>query len=309
MIELAVTAENIGWLNERLYTGNKYVTLLELRQHYTGLEDVIVHDFIDLKYQDGKSLLCVADYTDKEEGLIFKPIATCNGYKGNLTIKPFDNIQLKLGKDLKPLNREQAQYVYCLLNDDIKCIVVKGLAGSGKTLLSMGAAAKLYMDGDFSNNLVIARPPVSPSKKFDQGFLPGSIEEKMKPWMKMFYDQLDRARTLMGIGKMKLGIEEQSLEYIKGSSFDNCIIIVDEVEDLNDLEFKAIMTRVGNGSKLLLLGDEEQSTEKGCKGCMDKLISKFRSANLPPHEQKLIAFVELVETQRSPFVSMVLKVL
>lgn len=211
------------------------------------------------------------------------------------------------GKDFKPLNIEQNIYMNLLLDKNIKCVIANGDAGTGNTIIAMAYAYQSILDGVYQD-VIISRPPVSASKKFETGFKPGSVEEKIKPWMMIFYDNLGKAKQYFS-QQTKIELKEQSLEFIKGLSFDNALIIIDECEDLNEQEIKAIMTRIGEGSKLILLGDEEQCTSADSKNKLSEVTEKFNKANLSVKEQKLFASVKLKKSVRSEFVQLVLKVL
>jgi predicted ribonuclease YlaK len=99
------------------------------------------------------------------------------------------------------------------------------------------------------------------------------------------------------------------LEHIKGLTFDNSFIIVDEAEDLTRHEIKSIMTRLGHNSKLVIMGDMEQSTENGCKYSLRDTIDSFVNADLTDDERKMFATIDLDTSLRSDFVNLVLKVL
>ena len=96
---------------------------------------------------------------------------------------------IKFGKDFKALNMEQNVFMNYLRDDEIKCVVCTGDAGTGKTIITMAFAYDAMMNGTYQN-VIISRPPVSPSRKFDTGFKPGTLDEKMKPWLQIFYDNI-----------------------------------------------------------------------------------------------------------------------
>ena len=132
----------------------------------------------------------------------------------------------------------------------------------------------------------------------------------MKPWMAVFYDNINKVRQYLGVSREnKFAIREVSLEYIKGLTFDSSLIVIDEAEDLTVQELKAVLTRVGKNSKIIVLGDIEQSTEKGCAETLPKIMSSFRSKKLNQKEQRMVATIHLVDSLRSEFVNLVLKVL
>lgn len=137
-------------------------------------------------------------------------------------------------------------------------VVCIGPAGTGKTFCSGMKAAQLFLKGGY-DKIILTRPNVSTGKSL--GFFPGTVEEKMEPWLKPLMNVLED-----GLGKgrfecmqQKGQIEIQPLETIRGRSFENCIVLVDESQNLNLEEIKAVTTRIGEGSKLVLLGDPKQS--------------------------------------------------
>jgi PhoH-like ATPase len=204
-------------------------------------------------------------------------------------------------------NKEQQILIEFLKDDDIKCVIVTGQAGTGKTIVSCAYAYEAVKNSDY-RKLIISRVPVTPSKRFELGFIPGSAEEKLKPWLQVFYSTIDKIKSLTS-ENVKIPIENLSLEYIKGVTWDNSIIIIDEAEDLTKQELKTILTRVGKNSKILILGDTEQSTERGCKNTLTDAIKAFDSADMTIEEQKMVATVYLEKSLRSEFVNLVLKVL
>jgi PhoH-like ATPase len=165
-------------------------------------------------------------------------------------------------------NKQQQFALDLLLNDDIRLVTLVGKAGTGKTLLALAAGLEKTIELRAYQRLVVSRP-VFPLGK-DIGFLPGDIEEKLRPWMQPIRDNLD---FLMGTspavarGKSRkdlqsffdLGmIEVEPLTYIRGRSMPNQYLIVDEAQNLTPHEIKTIITRAGEGTKVVLTGDPYQ---------------------------------------------------
>tara|TARA_B100000035_G_scaffold229354_1_gene197574 strand:+ start:6225 stop:7562 length:1338 start_codon:yes stop_codon:yes gene_type:complete len=168
---------------------------------------------------------------------------------------------------IKPRNKEQTYALDLLMDPSISLITLVGKAGSGKTLCAIAAGLQQTLDDhsmstqkSIYTRLIVSRP-VEPLGK-DIGFLPGTMEEKMEPWLKPIQDNLkflmvDDSVTLqeyMEMGK----IEVEALTYIRGRSISNAFIIIDEAQNLTKHELKTIVTRVGEGTKLILTGDVEQ---------------------------------------------------
>jgi len=165
-------------------------------------------------------------------------------------------------------NKQQQFALDLLLNDDIRLVTLVGRAGTGKTLLALAAGLEKTIESRAFQRLVVSRP-VFPLGK-DIGFLPGDIEEKLRPWMQPIRDNLDflmGASAVAGRAKGKkdlqslfdLGmIEVEPLTYIRGRSMPNQYLIVDEAQNLTPHEIKTIITRAGEGTKIVLTGDPYQ---------------------------------------------------
>jgi PhoH-like ATPase len=159
-------------------------------------------------------------------------------------------------------NAQQRMALELLLSDDIPLVTLTGKAGTGKTLLTLAAGLMKIEDEHKYKKLLIARPVVPMGK--DIGYLPGEKEEKLRPWMQPIYDNLeflfdtkkagDIDKILAGLGS----IQVEALTYIRGRSIPGQFIIIDEAQNLSKHEVKTIVSRVGEGSKIVLLGDPEQ---------------------------------------------------
>lgn len=159
-------------------------------------------------------------------------------------------------------NAQQRMALELLLNDDIPLVTLSGKAGTGKTLLALAAGLMKVEDEHRYKKLLIARPVVPMGK--DIGYLPGEKEEKLRPWMQPIYDNLeflfdtkkagDIEKILMGMGS----IQVEALTYIRGRSIPGQFIIIDEAQNLTRHEVKTIVSRVGEGSKIVLMGDPAQ---------------------------------------------------
>ena len=165
--------------------------------------------------------------------------------------------------NIKSRNKEQAFAIDLLMDPKVKVVSLVGRAGSGKTLLAIAAGLQqtigLRNDENHYSRLIVSRP-VQPLGK-DIGFLPGTMEEKMLPWLMPIQDNLkflmgDRTNLEMYVEKGKIEIE--ALTYIRGRSIANAFMIVDEAQNLTMHEIKTIITRVGDGTKVVLTGDIEQ---------------------------------------------------
>ena len=163
---------------------------------------------------------------------------------------------------IRPRNAQQKMALELLLRTDLPLVTMIGKAGTGKTLLALAAGFLQTEDLHLYKKLVVARPVVPLGK--DIGYLPGEKEEKLKPWMQPIYDNLEFLfdtkkpgeldRILAGMSS----IQVEALTYIRGRSIPDQFIIIDEAQNLTKHEVKTILTRVGERSKIVLMGDPAQ---------------------------------------------------
>lgn len=167
---------------------------------------------------------------------------------------------------IQPRNREQSFALDALMDDSIKLVTLVGKAGTGKTLLAIAAGLHKTAEEGVFNRLLVSRP-VFPMGR-DLGFLPGDIEEKLAPWMQPIFDNVElllsgheaEKRHSKGYKElMAMGILDiEPLTYIRGRSIPNQYMIVDEAQNLTPHEIKTIVTRAGEGTKIVLTGDPYQ---------------------------------------------------
>jgi len=202
---------------------------------------------------------------------------------------------------IKPRNREQHFAFDALLDDRVKLVTLMGKAGTGKTLMAMAAGLKrTVLDREF-RRLVVARPTISMGKEL--GFLPGSLDEKLAPWMQPIHDALEMLSDLnMGHEHRRSGdlmrsgsIVVEALSYIRGRSIAQQFMVIDEAQNLTPLEVKTIITRVGHGTKIVFTGDPYQIdnpyVDSSSNG-FNYIISKFRAEPVAAH-------IELQKGERS----------
>jgi len=212
---------------------------------------------------------------------------------------------------IKPRNREQHFALDALLDDRVKLVTLMGKAGTGKTLLAMAAGLKRVVNDREFRRLVVARPTISMGKEL--GFLPGSLEEKLAPWMQPIHDALEMLSDLnMGHDHRRSGdlmrsgsIVVEALSYIRGRSIANQFMIVDEAQNLTPLETKTIITRVGNGTKIIFTGDPYQIdnpyVDSSSNG-FNYIVSRFRSEAIAAH-------IELQKGERSELAELAANIL
>lgn len=178
-------------------------------------------------------------------------------------------------KFTKPINKNQEEYVKTLKNKNKKIIVVSGPAGTGKTLFATEFGVKNYLMGTY-DKLIFTRPSVSVDEEL--GFLPGTLEEKMAPWVRPIYDILynfitpSEVKTLM---EEKI-IEIAPLGYMRGRTFKNSWIVADEMQNSSISQMKMLLTRLGENSRLVITGDLEQYDRMNEVNGLEDFLNKFR---------------------------------
>lgn len=204
-----------------------------------------------------------------------------------------------------PKNVEQAFAIDALMNDEIKLVSLVGKAGTGKTLMAIAAGLVKTVDESIYQRLLVSRP-VFPMGK-DIGFLPGSIEDKLNPWMQPIYDNIDflfgatAAKGRRGAGKgcqelMNQGmLQIEPLTYIRGRSIPQQYLIVDEAQNLTPHEIKTIVTRAGDDTKIVLTGDSFQIDNPyvdSANNGLVYLVERFK-------EEAISAHITLTKGERS----------
>ena len=233
--------------------------------------------------------------------------------------------------DLKPRNKEQSFSLDLLFDNNIKLLTMTGPSGCGKTLLAIAAGLDQLKGIGTSNRtkydkLIVTRP-VQPVGR-DIGFLPGTLEEKMEPWIAPIRDnlnflmnskksQVQRSKNAEGksnklsdehylsLMQEKGLIEIEAITFIRGRSIPNAFIIIDEAQNLSMHELKTIITRAGDGTKIVLTGDIEQIDNVHVDMYTNGLtfaIEKFKDYPLAGH-------VTLIKGERSPLATLASKIL
>lgn len=200
---------------------------------------------------------------------------------------------------IRPRNVQQTMAIELLLRKDISLVTLIGKAGTGKTLLALASSLLQTEDLGYYKKVLVARPIVPVGK--DLGFLPGEKQEKLRPWMQPIYDNLEYLFNAKKPGELDAilagmgSIEVEALTYIRGRSIPDQYIIIDEAQNLTKHEVKTILTRVGEGSKIVLMGDPEQIDHPyldAYNNGLTYVVEKFK-------EQKIAGHVKLVKGERS----------
>ena len=293
---------------------------VDIEELYRGFREVTVgKEFIDAFYAAGE---CIPppDARDlhSNEYIILRDAASQSSALGRV-----DALRRKLrllapSKDdvwgVRPRNKEQTFALDILLDDSVKLVTLAGKAGTGKTLLAIAAGLRKTSDEEVYQRMLVSRP-VFPMGK-DLGFLPGDVEEKLKPWMQPIFDNVEylfgfnrkkRQGSVRGYQELiNLGILEiEPLTYIRGRSIPNQFIIVDEAQNLSPHEVKTILTRAGENSKVVLTGDPYQIDNPFVDSASNGLsctVEKFKDEAIAGH-------VLLVKGERSPLAELAANIL
>jgi len=200
---------------------------------------------------------------------------------------------------IRPRNVQQTMAFELLLRDDIPLVTLIGKAGTGKTLMALAAGLMQTEDFRKYKKLLVARPIVPVGK--DLGFLPGEKEEKLRPWMQPIFDNLEFLFNTKKPGELDdilagMGsIEVEALTYIRGRSLPEQFIIIDEAQNLTKHEVKTILTRVGEKSKAVLVGDPEQIDHP----YLDEYNNGLTYVVETFKDQKVAGHVRLIKGERS----------
>ena len=188
-----------------------------------------------------------------------------NNYSNVVNFKPFHK---KQDVNILPRNKNQESYVLKLLDETKDIVFGLGPAGTGKTLLAVQVAVKMFKEGQV-DKIIVTRPAVSVDE--DLGFLPGTLEEKMAPWTRPIFDVLKEYFNAAEItGMIQEGIIEISpLAYMRGRTFKNSFILADEMQNATPNQMKMLLTRLGEGSMMAVTGDLNQADRLKDNGLID----------------------------------------
>ena len=176
--------------------------------------------------------------------------------------------QKKQRVTMLPRNRNQETYLDKLQSDAKSIVLAIGPAGTGKTMLAVQYGIKLFQEGKV-DKIVVTRPAVSVDE--DLGFLPGTLNEKMAPWTRPIFDVLGEYYQTKDIAKMlEEGVIEISpLAYMRGRTFKNAYIVADEMQNATVNQMKMLLTRLGEGSKMVVTGDLAQADRLNDNGLIN----------------------------------------
>jgi len=192
-----------------------------------------------------------------------------------------NTFQKKQHVQIIPRNKNQEQYVLKLLDETKDIVFGIGPAGTGKTLLAVQVAVKLFKEGSI-DKIIVTRPAVSVDE--DLGFLPGTLEQKMAPWTRPIFDVLREyfnAREIEGMIEEGI-IEIAPLAYMRGRTFKQSFILADEMQNATRNQMKMLLTRLGEGSMMAVTGDLAQADRLQDNGLIDftKLLKQANYTHL-----------------------------
>lgn len=208
-------------------------------------------------------------------------------------------------KSIAPKNPKQAQYVELLRRNNPTIVVASGSAGSGKTMFATHIGMQKLQSGEV-DKLIITRPAVSVDEEL--GFLPGKLEDKMAPWTRPVFDVMQHYCPKAKIEKLMKDniIEIAPLAYMRGRTFEKSWIICDEAQNTTINQMLMVLTRIGNGSKMIITGDPQQYdrgfSHNGLQDLTEKLLYK-------PYNPEFIEVVEFEEqdVERHPVIPFILE--
>ena len=197
--------------------------------------------------------------------------------------KIYENIQYLSPKEhknfdskfTKPINSNQEEYVNTLKNMNKKIIIVSGPAGTGKTLFATEFGVRNFLLGTYEK-LIFTRPSVTVDEEL--GFLPGTLEQKIEPFIRPIYDILYKFITP---NEVKQLIEEKFIEiaplgYMRGRTFKNCWIVADEMQNSTVSQMKMLLTRIGENTRMIITGDLEQHDRGEELNGLEDFLNKFK---------------------------------
>ena len=289
---------------------------------YTGIAEFIVDDSEFKEFKANGTLSLKEDSTHPNQFVIIRPISDQNQFAYGRVSSSQDATNVIDSLKFNPLsafvsgicprNLEQTFALDLLLDDNIKLVTLVGSAGCGKTLLAIAAGLSKVTDTHKYQKLLVSRPVLPLGK--DIGFLPGTIDEKMNPWMMPIFDNLE-----LILGGNKKGRPNKSYEtlieqgivavepitYIRGRSIPNQYFLIDEAQNLSAHELRTIITRAGDNTKIVLTGDPHQIDNPHVDASSNGLtyvVEKMRNYGIAGH-------VSLFKGERSELATLAAEVL
>ncbi len=263
-----------------------------------AVEDFYKNGFLEIE----NSLLPNEFVVLKDEA---NPKRSALGWKRGTRIEAIPHEYSDKVWNVSPRSKEQRMALTILMDPSIQIVTLVGQAGSGKTLLALAAALETTIQQNLYDRILVSRPIIPMGN--DLGYLPGTKDEKLDVWMQPIYDNLDYllrndkhdaqvVRRQIEELKRNHKLELEALTYIRGRSIPKQFVIVDEAQNLTPHEVKTIVSRAGEGTKMILTGDPYQIDNvylDSCSNGLSFIVDRFK--NLPIH-----GHITLKKSERSP---------
>tara|TARA_Y100000591_G_C21819377_1_gene692713 strand:+ start:459 stop:1376 length:918 start_codon:yes stop_codon:yes gene_type:complete len=243
----------------------------------------------------------------REESNIFEIF---NQHQYDYEYNDFTNNNLKKNytynsEQLVAKNEIQEEYIRLLNDVQIPIVFTIGPAGTGKTFIACHYAITTFLNGE-ADKIIITRPTVSVDE--EHGFLPGDLNDKMKPWLRPIYDVFTKYISYNYMQKL---IKEEVIEicplaFMRGRTFENCVIIADEMQNSTESQMKMILTRISFGAKLIINGDLKQSDNK--RNGLQDFLNKYENSKDPNKNNIKIVKFKNNNVQRHSIIKTVLNI-
>lgn len=283
---------------DMIYSQKKIKIDILLKELHLDPQEVVYNEFFILKSEKSHSVLARVKKND-------------TGQKELVLVQSKD-IQVM---GIKPLNVQQRFAMELLLDDKISLVTLLGVAGAGKTLLSLACGLHKVLEEKVYRRMLVSRPVVPMGR--DIGYLPGTKEEKLSSWMGAIYDNLDylvskmykydteKLQSMIDYYFESGLIEVEALTYLRGRSLPNQFFIIDDAQNLTPHEIKTIVSRAGEGSKIVLTGDPYQIDnpylDDSSNGLV-YLIDRFKG-------QEIFGHINFTKTERSQLAALAAELL
>ncbi|MEN0062966.1 MAG: PhoH family protein [Myxococcota bacterium] len=273
---------------------------IQLDDHYTGvLSYTVSGDLIDAIHADGGvPLTALEDHQTYPHAILLLTSPDAQPKSAMVRVDSKNGQVKKVGRHREGVwgifarNKEQLCALDLLLDPEVALVTLNGQAGTGKTLLAIAAGLRQVADEGAYRRLLVSRP-IFPLGR-DIGFLPGDLEQKLNPWMKPIFDNLDLLLSTrldrnepeyQYLLDQKI-IEVEPLTYIRGRSIPRQFLIVDEAQNLTPHEIKTVLTRAGEGTKVVLTGDPGQIDNPYVDALSNGLtytVERFKESDIAGH--------------------------
>jgi len=285
------SALNLSSSKPALYTG---VSVYNAPENSSIVDNLHIEKYIDARYQN---------YSENEYIVIKEGGQSALVRYKNGRFCLIDQKYLDKATAIKPRNKEQYFALDALLDDAIKVVTLTGIAGSGKTLLALAAILSKIENQKYRK--VILSKPMSQVGSREFGILPGDAKEKIHPYLINYQSNLEclfgeKSSDMETIFE-RYNIEVIPLQFIRGASFNKCLVVVDECQTLNHHEMLTLGTRISEGSKLIIMGDLNQRDEPIAKERTG--LFKFINDNRVK-DSKFTASIHMLKSERGEVASL-----